>query len=214
MPRPTRLLIATLLLTPAVAAAFGGWAVVTVDALPDFLVVGRPATLTFMVRQHGATPLSGLAPTIDAASGRQTAHIRATPGPRAGSYTATLDVARPGPCTLRINSGFGEGHVTLPPIEALDPEAGRVAPLQESERGHRLFVAKGCITCHVDLAVGPRLEGRRYEAAWLNKLLSDPQSVATVRAAGTLPMPNLGLSVPEIAALTTYLNSERRVGAR
>ena len=181
---------------------------VTVDALPDFFVAGRPATLTFMVRQHGATPLPGLTPTIEAASGRQTARITATPTSREGQYTATVTLSRPGPWTLRINSGFGPSRVTLPVIETLDPAAGRVAPLPEVERGRRLFVAKGCITCHVDQPVGPRLDGKRYEPAWLNKLLADPQSVATA-ASSSFRMPNLGLSLPEISSLTAWINSDR-----
>ena len=48
----------------------GGWAVVTVDDLPDYVVAGQPVRLSFVVRQHGMTPLDGLRPSVEARSGR------------------------------------------------------------------------------------------------------------------------------------------------
>lgn len=48
-------LIALLMLaTPAFA---GGWAVVTLDALPSEITAGQVLSLGFMVRQHGVTPI-------------------------------------------------------------------------------------------------------------------------------------------------------------
>lgn len=41
------------LVTPALA---GGWAVVTLDALPSQIQAGQAISLGFMVRQHGVTP--------------------------------------------------------------------------------------------------------------------------------------------------------------
>ena len=35
----------------------GGWAVITVDDLPDSVEAAKPIPLSFMVRQHGMTPL-------------------------------------------------------------------------------------------------------------------------------------------------------------
>ena len=37
----------------SLAASFGGWAVLTVENLPDQLIAGKPYNLTFSIRQHG-----------------------------------------------------------------------------------------------------------------------------------------------------------------
>src|SRR5216117_4585908 len=50
-------------------ATFGGWAAITVEDLPDYVVARQPLVLSFMVRQHGVRPLSGLNPTVEAKSG-------------------------------------------------------------------------------------------------------------------------------------------------
>ena len=52
----------------AAAFSFGGWAVITVDDLPQALTVGHPTSIGFMVRQHGHAPLNGLTPTIVASA--------------------------------------------------------------------------------------------------------------------------------------------------
>src|SRR5205823_14195680 len=50
----------------ATSRHLGGWAVVTVDDLPDYVVVGQPVRLSFVVRQHGMRPLDGLRPRVEA----------------------------------------------------------------------------------------------------------------------------------------------------
>ena len=40
----------------AVTAYAGGWATVTVKHIPEYLVVGKPAELRLLVRQHGVSP--------------------------------------------------------------------------------------------------------------------------------------------------------------
>ena len=45
--------------------AMGGWAVVTVKDLPEYVVAGRQYTLEFQVRQHGRTLLNGLHPRLE-----------------------------------------------------------------------------------------------------------------------------------------------------
>ena len=35
---------------PVAAFSFGGWAVITVDSLPEYAVAGTPVTLTLVVR--------------------------------------------------------------------------------------------------------------------------------------------------------------------
>src|SRR6266511_5061020 len=51
--------------------AFGGWASISVDDMPDYAVARQPLTLTFVVRQHGFTPLNGLEPRVEAEARRQ-----------------------------------------------------------------------------------------------------------------------------------------------
>ena len=41
----------------------------SVSKIPDAWVAGKPLQLTWVVRQHGVTPLHGLKPTIEARSG-------------------------------------------------------------------------------------------------------------------------------------------------
>lgn len=82
-----------------------------------------------------------------------------------------------------------------------------------AEMGEILFVAKGCVTCHrhddVDFPglernlrtnVGPDLTNRALTPEFLRMWLNNPQDVRP----GT-QMPTLGLSDPEIEALTAFL---------
>jgi len=64
-----RYLVAFLILCVMVGAAHaGGWAVITLDDLPDHAVAGKPIKLVFVVRQHGRTLLTGLQPRVRAIS--------------------------------------------------------------------------------------------------------------------------------------------------
>ncbi|NOT09092.1 MAG: hypothetical protein HOP28_12905, partial [Gemmatimonadales bacterium] len=60
-------LLSALLIGPSApsipTAPFGGWATINADPLPDNVVPGRKVQLTFLVKQHGVTPLAGLKPT-------------------------------------------------------------------------------------------------------------------------------------------------------
>ncbi|MGH7539157.1 MAG: c-type cytochrome [Gemmatimonadales bacterium] len=193
----------------------GGWAVITVEDLPDQVVVGRPVTLTFAVRQHGRTLLGGLAATVEARAGRQEVSAAATPASETGRYSATLTLPQAGEWTFTIHSGFGKGKLTLLPLVAL--QSGRTAPaLAEVDRGQRLFVAKGCVTCHVHpqversgtVEVGPDLTGRRYPPDYLKRFLTDPVSIVRPARSGPFQMPNLNLKPTEVAALATFINGD------
>src|SRR5438477_235021 len=54
------------------AYTFGGWAVVTVDDLPEYLTVGQPTKIAFAVRQHGMSLMSDVHPEITATDGKTT----------------------------------------------------------------------------------------------------------------------------------------------
>src|SRR5256885_6298623 len=138
-----------LFLASLIAGAIGGWAVIPVEQLPDFVTAGRPVPLTFTVRQHGVTRLSGLKPSIEARSGNVTTTAAASPGRETGQYVSTLSLPRAGEWTITIHSGFLDRRVTLLPLAAIAAGAAAPAPPSEPERGRRLLVAKGCVTCHV-----------------------------------------------------------------
>ncbi len=190
----------------------GGWAVITVQDLPDQIVVGQPVTLDFTVRQHGHTLLSNLKPRVVAEAGGEQVSAAAQPGPSAGRYRASFTLPHAGAWTITVYSGFGNSNLTLMPVPAVSP--GRAAPeIVAAERGRRLFVAKGCVTCHVHpdvpssgvVDVGPDLTGRRFTADYLQRFLADP-NIATTRGANGFEMPNLNLAPREIAALAAFLN--------
>ena len=219
--KPFRSMLPGLFVLPVVVAAYaGGWAVITIEDLPDSVVARQPISLTFTVRQHGIRPLPGLKPQVEAKAGSLEAKAAANPTVEAGRYTATLALPQPGDWAITIHSGFGNSRVTLLPVRAIAPGTGAVSSLPEAERGRRLFVAKGCITCHVHgelsgantISVGPELTGRRYPAEYLRQFLANPAIAAAPRRDGP-QMPNLNLKQQEIAALVAFINAERQTRA-
>jgi hypothetical protein len=182
-----------------VSVQAGGWAVTTLESLPDAIEVGKPVTLSFMVRQHGVTPAAGLDAWVEAVAGKQRVRANAVAGSQAGRYSATLVLPQAGEWTISVN---GWGKLELAPIVAWEGRAP--APLSEAERGRRLFTAKGCVTCH-NGNMAPAIVPYKYHSEFLARVLADP--------AGTLPpsrtfgsMPNLELRQPEIASLVAFIN--------
>lgn len=96
------------------------------------------------------------------------------------------------------------------------PKPSASPPVQTDTQvalGHDLFLAKGCVVCHVhrgmpvdpDFAITadtPDLTFYHNDPGYLNKWLSAPEEVKP----GTL-MPNLKLSEEEINALVAFINS-------
>jgi mono/diheme cytochrome c family protein len=201
------------------AVRLGGWAVITVDDLPDYAEAGRPVTISYVVRQHGFTLLSDLASTVEARSGSAVLHASAK-SMGSGHYSAQLVLPSAGDWNITIRSGFGRSDVTLLPLDVVAPKATPGRVLASAERGKRLFVAKGCLTCHVHqevtgsgvVAVGPELTGKRFAPQYLAMFLTDP-SIKPPAANGQR-MPKLDLRAPEIASLTSFINAEKQVTAR
>jgi hypothetical protein len=191
----------------------GGWAVVTVENLPDQFVVGKPTTLTFSVRQHGMHLVPGL--RAYAIANLRDKQIDATSGPgkESGYYTASFTLPEPGRWTISIQSGFGASGLTLMPIEAVAASA-TPTPVPIATRGQQLFIAKGCNTCHVHgdtrarpmSPVGVDLTDKRYTDGLLAKILQDP---SIVQPTGIWRMPNLNLKPQEISALVAFINKPR-----
>ena len=212
---------------PAFAFAAGGWAITTVEDLPEYLVVDKPTDINFTVRQHGMTLASGLAPFVKMKSGLTSTTVEAEPGEGPGEYVARITVPRAGDWTFTISTPFTRpsfpllpgpmiSQLELLPIRALDARAPRPAPALPVERGQALFVAKGCVGCHVHARAerastypaGPDLSARTYPAEFLTKLLADPSAA---RPGGFVRMPDLELHPAEISALVAFINATAKV---
>lgn len=136
-PRAGRRTVATLLATfvaltlglgvPSPAAG-GGWAVGSLDALPD-AVAGRTVDVGFTILQHGVTPRQsdemGGDVGIEIVSADGTAEFfRATPTARAGHHVAAVTFPAEGEYTWHIRMGwFGPQELGTLRIAAADSTA-------------------------------------------------------------------------------------------
>ena len=178
----------------------GGWAVVTLDTLPESVVVSTPLRLSFTVRQHGQTLMDGLQPRVVAVAGKDQVAGDAQPGGQPGRYVATLTFPRPAAWVITVDSGFGaNGRLTLLPLPVV-AKASHAATAQTAVgRGLQLFVAKGCVTCHqnslgsgnTSLGFAPALVARKYRG-WS----PGEHPVETGSGAGTLAAAGRGDAKP------------------
>jgi hypothetical protein len=213
--------IAVLLAAAAPAPApLGGWAVITVEDVPEYFEAGRPVSLAFTIRQHGESPMNNLEPTVTLRqkgerrvwSRRSVKAVRAA---EPGRYQATLTPQDTGDVVISIDANWHTAETTLLPIRVV--AAGTtVAALPSADRGRQLFVAKGCVSCHTkrddrlmvgrnDANIGPDLTGRAFAPEWLAVKLADPAR-NRVRTNDYVLMPTLGLDDREVAVLVQYLN--------
>jgi mono/diheme cytochrome c family protein len=203
----------------AVTAYAGGWATVTVKNMPEYLIVGTPAELRFLVRQHGVSPLDGLPVAVRAAGpgGVEAKAIAKSVEGTRGEYTALLTVPSAGDWTIRVETDWPATSPLLP-VTAIRDGSPPPAALSQVARGERLFVSKACVTCHVNkevsaknlLSAGPELTGRTFQPDYLRKFLADPAGTlgkASPRRVGE--MPNQQLTAGEIDALVAFINRER-----
>ncbi|HLG05810.1 MAG TPA: cytochrome c [Gemmatimonadales bacterium] len=95
------------------------------------------------------------------------------------------------------------------------PAAAQAAQLE----GKRIFETI-CVACHTigaGVKIGPDLQGvtERREPAWLMRFIRDPEQVrksgdsvaAANRVKYSIPMPNLGLTEPQVAAVIAHLGA-------
>jgi hypothetical protein len=189
-------------------AVAGNWATITLSDVPDYAVAAAPLKLTFTVRQHGKTLLSGLRPSIQASTtAGLKAKFNAVAGHGQGEYTAVLTLPQAGEWTIKIVSGFNDSALTLPVLRVIAAGNDAPAPFSPITRGVRLFAGKGCVGCHRHVEVNPErvtdakmdLSGKRFPQDYLRKFLADP----SIKPA---EMPNLKLSNDEIDALAAFIN--------
>src|SRR5687768_5476664 len=155
------------------AATAGGWAVITVEDLPTHFVAGQPTELRFKVRQHGMEVVHDLKPQLMASLGKEDVRVAAT-NKGGGVYAASITVPTTGQWTLNIDAGWHGVKTKLLPITAVAAGARPLA-IPERYRGKQLFVAKGCVTCHMHSEVpssgmipaGPDLTGKKFDSDYL-----------------------------------------------
>ena len=213
------LLIVSLLILIAATAYAGGWAIVTVNDLPDYAIAGKTLTMTFAVRQHGATLLDGLKPVVFAkAPDMHSVRIDAKPTKQTGEYRFELPLTQPGEWKISIDSGFLSYLTNRTPDDSpKSPEAGYITfPLKvipagssplivsDRERGERLFNTKGCVGCHGS-GIGPDLAKMSRRADSVKQLLADPATALKYKDPEYGQMPNLNLKPAEITALTEFV---------
>ena len=198
------MLFIMVLFVSASALDAGGWAVVTITA-PDTVIVGQPVTVSYAVRQHGQRLIDDLRGSIEARLGDTVIKATAIGLPAAGQYSATLTLPRAGTWTLDVVSGFVDSTGRAA-IRAIQPGAA-VPELSSFVKGGRLFVSKGCATCHVEgmASAAPVLEASGYEPQYLTQFLRRPPAPRGAE----WRMPNLQLDDAEIAALVAYVNAGR-----
>lgn len=222
--------LAVLVASAAVLPRAGGWAVVTVQPVPDAWVAGRPLQLTWEVRQHGVTLLDGLVPRLEARRGARV--VAGTTSAHAGGYRGHITFPEAGEWQVTIHSGFGRSRAVLVPWRVVDSVTAvrtsveahlrtlGVAALPQAERGRRAFAALGCVTCHAHRDVGVAgevadyggdLTARRFAPDYLARFLADP---SIKPASNGRRMPNLALREQDIAPLVAFLGADRRVTTR
>jgi hypothetical protein len=210
-------------------ASMGGWAVVSVNKIPDAWIAGKPLQLSWRVRQHGVTELFGLHPTLEARTTDQRVTGRTWEYNEDGErgYRGAITFPKTGVWQVTIQSGFGRSRAVLVPwrvVDSVTTVRGTVedhlrkmgVPLyNEAERGRRLFAAMGCVTCHVHRDVpikgelsdfGPDLSDRRFPADYLAKFLANP---AIKPATDGKRMPNLALREKDIKPIIAFINAQR-----
>jgi hypothetical protein len=218
LDRARRLLLAGVVIVPGSAFMFGGWAVTTVEDVPEYAVAGRPLDLKYTVRQHGMTPLGGLNGKVvvrDAAGAVK--NFGAVPALTSdGGYQASITFDRPGTYDVRINDGFTQLGGQMLPLKVVAAGPPVPAPMSAYDRGHQLYLAKGCATCHshqlteeiFTSKAGPDLSEPKFAASYLTRFLTDPATKKDWKTANR--MPNLGLRPAEVTALVAFLNQDRK----
>ena len=109
----------------------------------------------------------------------------------------------------------GAGPASGLEAQGKSSQALSASPLAQIEWGRQLFIAKGCVTCHINtkipqsttgsitLDVGTNLSNFTASPEALRLRLKDPSSVKS-----DTQMPNLNLSDEEIEALIVFINSK------
>jgi mono/diheme cytochrome c family protein len=212
--RTKSLLLLTAVTIPAAAFTFGGWAVTTVEDVPEYAVAGKPFDVTYTVRQHGFSLVTRLAGVVTVLSGSRAKDFGAVELGE-GMYRSKVTIPEAGDWDLTVSTGFMKAGITMP-LEVVAANAPAPPPMSAHDRGRQLFVAKGCVTCHThqltkgfnSTNLGPDLSEPKFTAAYLARFLANPSIKTDWRSPNR--MPDLGLRPAEIGALVAFLNQEKK----
>jgi len=131
-----------LLLLPAAALA-GGWVVISLDTLPDQIHAGQPVTLSFMVRQHGRTPIDGVEPKLTATNRTtgQQIQVAAEPMKELGRFMVTIDFPDEGQWEWSISAEPFPQTATFAPLTVLPAEqpAGSAQQIEPAAFGWQVL---------------------------------------------------------------------------
>ncbi len=117
------LTIITLLIGVSTALA-GGWAVVTLDAMPTNLVVNQPVKVAFMIRQHGKTPWVYNDVQVRGANATGENFLVHAAMDKPGHYTADLNFTQAGTWQWAVASGLYPDWQPMPELQvANSPDA-------------------------------------------------------------------------------------------
>ena len=208
------LLLVTAVSIPAAALSFGGWASTTVENVPEFAITGKPIDITYTVRQHGMTLLSKLNGTVTISAGDYSRTFAAFEVGE-GMYRTQITIPNAGLWTVRIRNGFGDRSGTSFTLDSRGATSA-IPSMQPYDRGRQLFAAKGCANCHshqltknlLATQAGPDLSEPKFANAYLARFLANPNIKTDWKSEAR--MPNLGLKPAEIAALSAFLNQEKK----
>jgi hypothetical protein len=98
----------TFALVPAALA--GGWATVQLSSTPQGIHAGEVWDVRLTVLQHGRTPLAGVTPSVQIASGRRWRTFAARPTATTGVYRARVVFPAAGRWSWQVDDGFGRIH--------------------------------------------------------------------------------------------------------
>jgi cytochrome c2 len=116
-----------LLLTTALIARAGGWAVITIDELPAPITAGQAFSIGFTVRQHGLTLRSDLEPIVrfDRAGARESFQVTAQRQGAEGHYLAQIKFPSAGQWNWRVDiEQFGMITQPMPTLTVQSAQAG------------------------------------------------------------------------------------------
>ena len=110
--------------------------------------------------------------------------------------------------------GLGAFMVGADEASSVEAQSQADSDISQVELGRQLFLAKGCVTCHLNrkaaggpeywtVETGPDLSKFTASPEVLRLRLQDPSSVKS-----DTQMPNLNLSTAEIEALVAFINSK------
>jgi hypothetical protein len=106
-----KLLVATALaLTLIPTALAGGWATIQLSSTPTGIRAGTVWDVRLTVLQHGRTPLVGVTPAVQIASGNRWRTFAARPTARPGVYRARVVFPAAGHWKWQVDDGFGRVH--------------------------------------------------------------------------------------------------------